>query len=180
MKLLSLETGPRVQDNAGHELLVESLALEDEVGVGAVEGQAFGIEVGHGLPGTADQTPGVQVSKTGQEICQGEVEEDDGAKRLQVPHGGCTIDDAAAGGDDLAGAVQGEDETLFRGSQAKVAVLVHDLLEGAPLPGLEEEIGVQKAEIGVLGQQHPDGAFADAGHTDEDEVGEGWQNYMSK
>ena len=95
----------------------------------------------------------------------------------QVLHGGLAIDHAAAGGDDLVLAVQGEDEAFFRGPHAQVAFLVHDLLQGAAFPGLEEEIGIQKAEMGVFGHQHADGALAGAGHADEDEVGGGGQCY---
>ena len=166
-------------DSPGHLFLGEAPAVDGYFGVAAVEGEAFGVEVGQGLAGAADQAPGVQVGEARQEFFQGEVQEDDLAQGAQVLHGCLAIDHAAAGGDDVVLAVQEEDEALFRGSHTQVAFLVDDFLQGATFPGLEEEVGIQKAEMGVLGHQHADGALAGAGHADEDEVGGGREGHIS-
>ena len=86
-------------------------------------------------------------------------------------HGRSAVDDAASGGEDVPGHVQGEDEALLDGEEGVDAVGVDDLLEGASLAGLDGDVGVEEVAGGGLGEEDADGGLADAGHADEDEIG---------
>jgi hypothetical protein len=172
MKSQRLRAWQGFQDSPGHLFLGEPPAVDGQVGIAAVKRETFGVQVGQGLAGTADQTPGVQVSEAGQEFLEGDFQKNKSAQEAQVLHGKLTINDTAAGGNNMVLAVQRPDETFFSGPHAQIAVLVHDLLQGAAFPGLKEEIGVQEAEMSVLCHQHPNGALTGPGHPDENEGGQ--------
>lgn len=159
------------EDGVDGLVVVEGGEVDGDVGPLLVEGGAFGVEDGQGLAGFEDDAAGVEVAEACGQFGQGQFEIDDEAVSFEGAHGGFVIDDAAAGGDDGVFDVDAGDVVLFDLAEAGHAAGVDQFAEGFFAGDLDEDVGVEEIAAEALGEEDADGAFADAGHTDEDDVG---------
>ena len=88
-------------------------------------------------------------------------------RRLEPVHGVIAIDRAAAGGDDRAAQIDGQQYFLLEFPQPQVAVAFQQLLQGGPGAHLDIQVGIDKAQAGELGEHYAHGALAGAGHADQ-------------
>ena len=160
-----------VEDGIDGVVVVEGGEVDGDVGPFLVEGGAFGVEGVEGLVGFEDDAAGVEVAEACGQFGQGQLEVDDEAVGFEGAHGGVVIDDAAAGGDDGVFDVDAGDVVLFDLAEAVHAVGVDQFAKGFVAGDLDEDVGVEEIAAEAFGEEDADGAFADAGHADENDVG---------
>ena len=102
-----------------------------------------------------------------------QAEVDDRADASEVCHGFRAVDDAAARGDDAVLHVDAGVDAVLDVAEAIVAVPLDELGEGCAHGGLDDEVGIDEIHAEGFGEDDPDGGFAAAGHTNEDDVAHG-------
>ena len=85
-------------------------------------------------------------------------------------HGLCAVGRTAAGGDNVMVNIDLEDFLLLNCPQCEMIAFIDDLLQGLLLIDLDEDIGIDKPEAEILGQDYADGAFAGSRHPDKCQV----------
>ena len=144
--------------------------VDGDIGVLLVERRAFLVDVAEGLAFGDDDAAGLEVPDALFDGFEGRLQVDDGADLLEVGHGAGAVDRGAAGRDDRALRNERRVDGVFEGGKGVGAHVVDHVLELAAGLFLDDEVGVEEPVCQVLGEQDTDGAFAAAGHTDEDDV----------
>ena len=159
------------QDFPKYGLVSLVITAYAEVGVPLIQGFPFVVEAFQVLAGGHCDAARVHVLDPFDEQGEGEFQQDDHAVVLQMGHGLGAVDDAPAGGDDVALEPQREDKGLLDPQEVGDAVFFEDRLKGSPLPGLDGDVRVQEGTGEFLGKEYPKRALAGPGHSDEHDVG---------
>lgn len=145
-------------------------AVEGDVGVFFIKGRPFGVklrDVGAVFHGNAS---GFDVADPFFDFPDRQFQIDGIGLRFQRGHGFCAVNGASSGGDDAVRKVLGADHIVFDLQESVGAVLLDDIAQAAAVTALYEQIRVRERFQQAFRQQDADGAFAGAGHTDEDDI----------
>ncbi len=105
------------------------------------------------------------------QFLQGYVDKYKNRRLLQVLHGIARVNGAAAGGNHGVLAVQGQQNFALYLLKRLITTLVNNVLQATLGTPLYQHVGIDKIFCQRFGQQYTNGAFAGAGHADQNDIG---------
>lgn len=157
----------------------QPVAVLHNVGILLIQRAALVVQISERPAGLNRYAARMEVAQPFGDVLARQAKVDDRADAFEVRHGFCAIDDAAARGDDAVLHVDAGVDAVLDVAEAIVAMLLDELGEGCVHGGLDDEVGIDEIHAEGFGEDDPDGGFAAAGHTDEDDVAHGGGTLLS-
>lgn len=154
--------------NGGRNLICAAICrIDNHIRMIFINGTALCVDIGVGLRAlSGDAAKGVGCHSLLQrcDVCP---EIDNRSGGLQAMHYGVTENDAAAGGHHSVRKRHIHQDLLLDVAKALVAMLLENFLKRRTPALLYGEVGIAESQAAQLGENHADGALADAGHADK-------------